>query len=87
MNYKDDKKNRKVKKNTVNKYMTDIRPDRLTTCQSEWKSVVSQRASVYQINFYIMLSVYILKILTVIKVVYYLHNKFNENPSLNSNIL
>jgi hypothetical protein len=33
-------------KNTVNKYMTDIRPDRLTTCQSERKSVVSRRPSV-----------------------------------------
>jgi hypothetical protein len=31
INYKDDKKIRKVK-NTVNKYMADIRPDRLTTC-------------------------------------------------------
>jgi hypothetical protein len=30
-------------KNTVNKYMADIRPDRLTTCQSERKSVVSRR--------------------------------------------
>jgi hypothetical protein len=28
--------------------MTDIRPDRLTTCQSERKSVVSRRLSVYQ---------------------------------------
>jgi hypothetical protein len=34
-------------KNTVNKYMADIRPDRLTTCQSERKSVVSRRPSVY----------------------------------------
>jgi hypothetical protein len=33
-------------KNTVNKYMADIRPDRLTTCQSERKSVVSRRPSV-----------------------------------------
>jgi hypothetical protein len=34
---------RKVRKNTVNKYMADIRPDRLTTCQSEGKSVESSR--------------------------------------------
>jgi hypothetical protein len=27
--------------------MADIRPDRLTTCQSERKSVVSRRPSVY----------------------------------------
>jgi hypothetical protein len=27
-------------RNTINKYMADIRPDRLTTCQSERKSVV-----------------------------------------------
>jgi hypothetical protein len=33
-------------KNTVNKYMADIRPDRLTTCHSERKSVVSRRPSV-----------------------------------------
>jgi hypothetical protein len=33
-------------KNTVNKYMADIQPDRLTTCQSEQKSVVSRRPSV-----------------------------------------
>jgi hypothetical protein len=33
-------------KNTVNKYMADIRPDQLTTCQSERKSVVSRRPSV-----------------------------------------
>jgi hypothetical protein len=33
-------------KNTVNKYMADIQPDRLTTCQSERKSVVSRRPSV-----------------------------------------
>jgi hypothetical protein len=33
-------------KNTVNKYMYDIRPDRLTSCQSERKSVVSRRPSV-----------------------------------------
>jgi hypothetical protein len=35
-----------------NKYMADIRPDRLTTCQSERKSVVSRRPSVY-IKFHI----------------------------------
>jgi hypothetical protein len=29
-------------KSTVNKYMDDKQPDRLTTCQSERKSVVSQ---------------------------------------------
>jgi hypothetical protein len=29
-------------KNAVNKYMADIRPDQLTTCQSEWKSVDDQ---------------------------------------------
>jgi hypothetical protein len=34
-------------KNTVNKYMADIRPDRLTTCQSEQKSVVSRRPTVF----------------------------------------
>jgi hypothetical protein len=33
-------------KNTVNKYMADIRPDQLTTCQSERKLVVSRRPSV-----------------------------------------
>jgi hypothetical protein len=48
-NYKDAKKIRKVKKNTVNKYMADIRPDRLATCQSERKSVVSRRPSVFLI--------------------------------------
>jgi hypothetical protein len=37
-------------KNTINKYMADIRPDRLTTCESEWKSVVSRRPSVYKTN-------------------------------------
>jgi hypothetical protein len=37
INYKDDKKIR-----TVNKYMANIRPDRLTSCQSEQKSVVSR---------------------------------------------
>jgi hypothetical protein len=31
---------------TVNKYMADIRPDRITTCKSEQKSVVSRRPSV-----------------------------------------
>jgi hypothetical protein len=35
-------------KNTVNKYMADIQPDRLTTCQSERKSVVSRRPSVFR---------------------------------------
>jgi hypothetical protein len=35
-------------KNTVNKYMADIRPDRLTTCESEQKSVVSRRPTVVQ---------------------------------------
>jgi hypothetical protein len=35
-------------KNTVNKYTADIRPDRLTTCQSEQKSVVSRRPTVYR---------------------------------------
>jgi hypothetical protein len=34
-------------KNTINKYMADIRPDRLTTCQSERKSVISRPPSVY----------------------------------------
>jgi hypothetical protein len=33
-------------KNTVNNYVADIRQDRLTTCQSERKSVVSRRPSV-----------------------------------------
>jgi hypothetical protein len=32
INYKDDKRLERLK-NTVNKYMADIRPDRLTTCQ------------------------------------------------------
>jgi hypothetical protein len=45
INYKGDKKIRKVK-NTVNKYMADLQSDRLMTCQSERKSVVSRRASV-----------------------------------------
>jgi hypothetical protein len=34
--------------NTVNKYMADIRPDRLTTCPSERKSVLSRRPSVFE---------------------------------------
>jgi hypothetical protein len=34
-------------KNTVNTYRADIRPDRLTTCQSEQKSVVSRRPTVH----------------------------------------
>jgi hypothetical protein len=38
-------------KNTVNKFMADIRPDRLTTCQSERKSVVSRRPSVHNFLF------------------------------------
>jgi hypothetical protein len=33
-------------KNTVNKYMADLLPDRLTTYQSEWKLVVGQRPGV-----------------------------------------
>jgi hypothetical protein len=33
-------------KNTVNKYMADIRPERLTTCQSERKSILSRRPSI-----------------------------------------
>jgi hypothetical protein len=33
-------------KNTVIIYVADIRPDRITTCQSERKSVVSRRPSV-----------------------------------------
>jgi hypothetical protein len=37
-------------KNTVNKYMADIRPDRLTTCQSERKSGVSRRQSLLPYN-------------------------------------
>jgi hypothetical protein len=36
-----------ILKNTVNKYMADIRPDRLTTCHSERKSVVSRGPSVF----------------------------------------
>jgi hypothetical protein len=39
-------------KNTVNKYMADIRQDRLTICESERKSVVSRQPSVLvHINF------------------------------------
>jgi hypothetical protein len=38
-------------KNNVNKYMADIRPHRLTTCQSERKSVVSRRPSVAPITY------------------------------------
>jgi hypothetical protein len=34
-------------KNTVNKYMADLRPDRLTTYQSERKLDVSGRPGVY----------------------------------------
>jgi hypothetical protein len=37
-------------KNTVHKYMGDIRPDRRATCQSERKSVVSRRPSVLEIR-------------------------------------
>jgi hypothetical protein len=33
-------------KNTVRKYLADVRPDRLKTCQSERKSFVSRRQSV-----------------------------------------
>jgi hypothetical protein len=44
--YKDDKKIRKYKK-SVNKYMADLRPDRLTTYQSERKLVVSRRPGVF----------------------------------------
>jgi hypothetical protein len=33
-------------KNTVNKYMADLRPDRLTTYQSERKLVISRRSGV-----------------------------------------
>jgi hypothetical protein len=36
-------------KNTVNKYMADIRRDRLATCRSERMSVVSRRPSVLKI--------------------------------------
>jgi hypothetical protein len=41
-------------KNTVNKYMADIRPDRLKTCQSEQKSVVSRRPSVFVLVYCIL---------------------------------
>jgi hypothetical protein len=37
-------------KNTVNKYMADIRPDWPKTCQSERKSVVSRRPSILSYN-------------------------------------
>jgi hypothetical protein len=37
-------------KYTVNKYMADIRPDRLTSCQSEQKSVVSRRPTVLSLS-------------------------------------
>jgi hypothetical protein len=33
-------------KNTLNKYMADIRPERLTTCQSEREWVVTRQTSV-----------------------------------------
>jgi hypothetical protein len=41
-------------KNTVNKYMADIRPNQLTTCQSERKSVISRRPSVYCLEQYLV---------------------------------
>jgi hypothetical protein len=44
-------------KNTVNKYMADIRPDRLTTCQSEQKSVESRRPTVHVIAIIILLTI------------------------------
>jgi hypothetical protein len=34
-------------KNTVNKYMTDIRPDRLTTCQVRTEVGISRRPGVH----------------------------------------
>jgi hypothetical protein len=37
-------------KNIVNKYMTDLRPDRLTTYQSERKLSVSRRPGVFLIH-------------------------------------
>jgi hypothetical protein len=37
-------------KNTVNKYMADIRSHRLTICQSERKSVLSRRPSVHEFD-------------------------------------
>jgi hypothetical protein len=43
-------------KNTVNKYMAYIRPDRLTTCQSEQKSVVSRRPTVLGEIVYMILA-------------------------------
>jgi hypothetical protein len=33
--------------NTVNKYMADLRPDRLTTYQSERKLAISRRPGVF----------------------------------------
>jgi hypothetical protein len=35
-------------KNNVNKYMADLRPDRLTTYQSERKLIVSRRPGVHK---------------------------------------
>jgi hypothetical protein len=43
-------------KNTVNKCMADIRPDRFTACQSERKSVVSRRPSVVSLNLRVNVS-------------------------------
>jgi hypothetical protein len=37
-------------KNTVNKYMAGLRPDRLTAYQSERKLVVSRRPGVFQFS-------------------------------------
>jgi hypothetical protein len=34
-------------KNTLNKYMADVQPDRFTTCHSGQKLVVSRRPGVY----------------------------------------
>jgi hypothetical protein len=51
INYKDNKKIRKVK-HPVNKYMANVQTDRLTTCQSEQKSVVSWRPSVLYLSPY-----------------------------------
>jgi hypothetical protein len=41
-------------KHTVNIYIyiAEIRPDRITTCQSERKSVVSQRPSVLEVPLF-----------------------------------
>jgi hypothetical protein len=39
--------------NTVNKYIADLRPDRLTTYQSERKLVVSRRPSVLNCTTYL----------------------------------